>query len=385
MGKLSVLTLIDINPKKLGALEEYCLHLSKELIERGHRSVIGFSQYPPDWLMKNFNSAGIQVLKLNLRNGRIHFILDLRKAIRKHEINIVHATFYDIYSLNILLAACGNSCKVFYSDQVSRVSHPPKGLKSIFRFLRNRFYQRFIHTIIADAEFISQCQIRDSFTKPSKIQIIYNGVNLQRFAKVDPVRKSEILNNFNISSNSSVIVTIAQCIPEKGLNYFLDAAGIVVKERPDTTFFVIGDGPERSCLEQKADELCLKENVIFTGLRIDTELFLSVADVFVLLSVWEEAFAFSLLEAMASGCPVVASRIGAIPESVKEGVTGILVPPRDANAAAEAIIKLLKYDDIRSNMGLAARQRVENHFTLNHWVSQTIKIFEQAFGIGAHE
>jgi glycosyltransferase involved in cell wall biosynthesis len=112
---------------------------------------------------------------------------------------------------------------------------------------------------------------------------------------------------------------------------------------------------------------------------VDTENFLSAADVFILLSVWEEAFAFSLLEAMASGCPIVATRIGAIPESVEDGLTGILVPPRDAKAAANAILKLLNDNTLRLGMGGAARKRVEDHFSLEHWVDQTIKLYERAF------
>jgi len=124
----------------------------------------------------------------------------------------------------------------------------------------------------------------------------------------------------------------------------------------------------------------LKDNVFFTGMRIDTEVFLSVADVFVLTSVWEEAFAFSLLEAMASGSPVVATRIGAIPESVEDGVTGILIPPHDAKATATAILRLLNDSTLRSKLGLMGRKRVERHFSLDHWVNQTIKLYENVFG-----
>jgi glycosyltransferase involved in cell wall biosynthesis len=107
-------------------------------------------------------------------------------------------------------------------------------------------------------------------------------------------------------------------------------------------------------------------------------MFLSIADVFVLLSVWEEAFAFTLLEAMASSCPVVATRIGAIPESILDGVTGILVPPQDTKTTAEAILKLLKDETLRRRMGIAGRERVERHFSLERWIGETIRIYEKA-------
>lgn len=385
MKKISVLTLISMNPNKLGALEEYALHLSEELIKRGHFAVVGFSEYPPYWLMQKFRASGVEVLRFSPSNGAVPFIIHLRKVIQRYNFNIIHATFYPCYSPNLIIATIGKGCKVIHSDQVSRTSRPTKGLKNIFRFFRNRLFQKGIHAIVADSEFVRTCQVRDLFTKPDKVPVIYNGVNLQRFKKSQPTHRADILAKFIISPNSSVVVTIAQCIPEKGLNYLIDAAKMVIEAHANSFFFIVGNGPERTVLERQAVALGIQDNVIFTGMRVDTEVFLSVADVFVLLSVWEEAFAFSLLEAMASGCPVVASRIGAIPESVQDGMTGILVPPHDAKSAAEAILSLLNNDTLRSNMGFAARQRVENYFSLDYWITQTINLYEKTLEDPTHE
>lgn len=378
MKKISVLNLISMNPKKFGAVEEYALHLSKRLIEKGHFAAVGFSEYRPPWLQNKFDSAGVKIFKFDLTNGRISFIRELRRAIKMYGLNIIHATFYPIYSPNLIIASIGNGCKLIYSDQESRTSRPPGGIKGLVRYLRNKLLEKQIHTIIADAEFIRGCQIQDNFTNPNKLSVIYNGVNLERFGKADSDQRSQILSKFNIPSDSSIIVTIAKCIPEKGLNYFLEAVKTIIATRPNSFFFIVGDGPKQSDLERQAQALGIKHNVIFAGLRVDTEVFLSVADVFVLLSVWEEAFAFSLLEAAASGCPIVGSRIGAIPESVQDGVTGILVPPRDSEAAADAILKLLNDDALRLEMGMAARKRVEENFSLEQWVNKTIEVYEKA-------
>jgi glycosyltransferase involved in cell wall biosynthesis len=377
MKKIAVLTLIDMNPNKLGALEEYALCLSQELTKSGHLAVVGFSELPPRWLEEKFRFHGIEVIKINMTNGALTFIKEIRKTIIKHNLTLVHATFYPFYSPLLILATIRTGCKLIYSDQESRESRPLQGFKNSFRCLRNRFYQNFIHAIIADAQFIKQCQIQDHFTKENKLTTIYNGVNLHRFKKGGTNQRSQLLQKFQVSPNSFVIATIAQCTWGKGLNYLIDAAAIIVKQHPNAIFFVIGDGPERPKLEQQAISLKLKDNIIFTGMRVDTESFLSAADVFVLLSVWEEAFAFSLLEAMASSCPIVATRIGAIPESVADGQTGILVPPRNAEAAADAILKLLNDNTLRSEMSTAARRRVEDYFSLEHWVEQTIELYEK--------
>jgi glycosyltransferase involved in cell wall biosynthesis len=222
--KLSVLTLIDMNPNKFGALEEYAFHLSKTLLENGHLGMVGFSDQPPEWLREKFKASHIEVLKINHRNGTSAFIRDMRKTIRKYGLNIIHATFYPFYSANLILSTIGTGCKLIYSDQESRISHPSKGPKNLLRFLRNKFYQRLFHAIIADAEFVRECQIRDFYTKPDKTFVIYNGVNLKRFAKADPVQRSEALKKLGVPVDASVIVSIAQCIKAKCLNYFIKAA-----------------------------------------------------------------------------------------------------------------------------------------------------------------
>jgi len=378
MKKLSVLTLIDMNPNKLGALEEYALRLSSELIRRGNFAAVGFSESLPEWLKEKFKASGIEVLKISSNKGALPLVRGLRETIAKYGLNILHATFYPFYSPLLTLATIGNGCKLIYSDQESRILHPQKSMRNLGRYFRNKLYQRYIQAIIADAQFIKECQIKDHFTSPDKVPVIYNGVNLQRFRRSDTSQRSNILREFKISYELSVILTIAQCIWAKGLNYFIDAANIIVKERPNSAFFIVGDGPEKSAFEKQTSALGLKDNIIFTGMRVDTEMFLSVADVFVLPSVWEEAFAFTLLEAMACGCPVVATRIGAIPECVVDGVTGILVPPRDARAAADAILKLLDDEELRLRMGAAGRKRVEEHFSLERWVNETIALYEKA-------
>lgn len=385
MTTISALTLIDMKPNKLGALEEYALSISSALIREGHAAAVAFSELPPDWLMRRFADHGVEVLQIHPYNGASAFVRDLRQVVRRRSLNILHATFYPCYDLTLILATIGSRCNLIYSDQVSRTSHPSRGMTSLVSYCRNRLYQNAIAAIIADAEFIKLCQVQDHFTPPAMVPVIYNGVNLLRFNRIDPARKSQMLAELKIPARAPVIVTIAQCIPEKGLNYYIDAAQLVVRQHPNAVFFVLGDGPQRAALEQQATDRALRDRMIFTGVRVDTEAFLSIADVFVLLSVWEEAFAFSLLEAMASGCPVVATRVGAIPESVLDGVCGILVPPRSAAAAAAAICRLLADDAARSAMGLAARQRVEQYFSLDRWVADTIDLYKRVVEDSAHE
>jgi glycosyltransferase involved in cell wall biosynthesis len=373
--KLSVLTLINMKPNKLGALEEYALALSRELIAQGHRAGVAFPDDPSDWLVERFHSEKIPVLKLNHNDGSLKFVSRVRNAIKEYDFNILHATFYPFYDWQLVAGTLGTGCRLIYSDQVSRTGHPRGGLHAIPRLIKHRLLLTQIHAIIADAQYVRHCQIKDLFTKPGKIPVVYNGVNLARFGGIDDEAKARFREQLGLDPSTRVVLTIAQCIWEKGINYLIDAAKEVVCKCPDTRFFVVGDGPQRSVFEQQVAGLGLQDHFVFTGTRVDTELFLAVSDIFVLLSVWEEAFAFSLLEAMASRCPVVATRIGAIPESILDGETGLLVPPRDAGATATALLKLLEEEELRKRMGQMGRERVENHFSLKQWVDKTIDLY----------
>lgn len=186
------------------------------------------------------------MLKISPTDQALPLIVKLRRTVSKYRLNIVHATFYPFYSPLPLIATIGKSCKLIYSDQLSRISHPLRGFKSPLRFLRNRFCQRYIYAIIADSRFIRECQIRDYYTRPDKVSVIYNGVNLERFRRAGGAQRAAFLRKFGIPQESYMIVTLAQCIWAKGLNYFIDAAGAVAKEYPSSFFFIIGDGPERS-------------------------------------------------------------------------------------------------------------------------------------------
>jgi glycosyltransferase involved in cell wall biosynthesis len=371
------LTLIDIHAIKFGAIEEYALALSTLLFQRGSVGAVGFTENTPEWLQKQFTVQSIPILTLPAPNRPWAFIYSLRKILRLNRINILHATFFSTYDPRLILSTIGSRCRLIHSDQCSRKGHPKSSLFSPLRFIRNKVLQQFIHTVIADAEFIKSCQINDMNMPRDKLKVIYNGVNTTRFAPSHNAQSEYILQEFDLPDDSKIIVCIAQLIPEKGVVYLIEAVAQLMHQYPRLYVFLVGEGPQRDELQLKVQQLGLQNHIHFTGLRIDTESFLAAADIFVLLSVWEEAFAFSLLEAMAAGCPVVATRIGAIPESVIHQETGLLVPPRDPEAAAQAIQYLLDHDQEREQMGLSARKRVEDHFSLERWVSETIQLYEE--------
>lgn len=376
MGKVSILSIVNLRPRKLGTVEEYCICLSKALSGKGWSSILGFAELPPQWLGTLFKDAGatVEVMDANLPLApRLRVLYEI---VRRYRVDIIHSTFLDIFSLDAAIMKLMGAKRVIFSDQVSRTNQDRSWPKDLIVRMKNKVTCRWIDTIIADAEFIKKDLIERCSADPKKIHVIFNGVNVRRFCVKQEREKRK--KELGIPEDHHVVTTVAKCIPEKGIDIFLRAAKEVLKRGNKATFIIVGDGPLLEEMRTLASSLGISKAVLFMGLRSDVDEIVGISDVFALCSVWQEAFAFTLLEAMACGIPVVASDIGAIPESVENGVTGILFPPGDANAAADAISSLIANAALRSQMGFAGRRRVEERFSMDHWVNETIEVYEKA-------
>lgn len=194
----------------------------------------------------------------------------------------------------------------------------------------------------------------------SRCVVVSNGLDLEAFRSQTDQR--QVRESLQIPADARLIGTVGRLVPEKGHAYLLEAIAQLRRHCPSLWLLVVGDGPERATLEQKARELGIANRTHFTGHRTDIPDLLSAMEVFILPSVAEE-FGRVLIEAMAMERPVVATAAGGVPEVVEEHVTGLLVRPADPSALADSV-QLLLTDPLRAQiMGKAGRQRVETHFT----------------------
>jgi glycosyltransferase involved in cell wall biosynthesis len=161
---------------------------------------------------------------------------------------------------------------------------------------------------------------------------------------------------------------------QKGFKFLIKAISDIMEVAPDARFLFVGEGPLRADLENLAQKLNLYDRVIFTGFRSDIPDLLSTMDVLVVPSLLE-GFPMITLEAMAMAKPIIASDIPGIKEEIKDGESGILVPPKDSKALATAILKILSSDEIAENIGLAARQSVEEKFSVDKMVMETERLY----------
>jgi glycosyltransferase involved in cell wall biosynthesis len=165
--------------------------------------------------------------------------------------------------------------------------------------------------------------------------------------------------------------------PEKGLSFFLKAARGVLSQFPDTTFVLVGEGPERSALESLAETLNIKEKVLFTGAQREMPAVYASLDIFVLPSI-SEGMPLALLEAMAAGKSVVASRVGAIPSVITSGEHGLLVEPGNVVDLQGAILQYLRDPTLASKMGRNAAEHMSASFSVQRMASEYLAIYQNA-------
>jgi glycosyltransferase involved in cell wall biosynthesis len=169
-------------------------------------------------------------------------------------------------------------------------------------------------------------------------------------------------------------VTVANLRPEKGHDTLIDAVPRVLAAHPDAEFIVAGDGPLAPALAARARSRGVAHRVSFLGRSDDVSALLAASDIFVLPS-RSEALPNAVIEAMAAGLPIVASRVGGIPELITPGVNGHLVPPGDPPALAEAIVELMDRPSFAHALGWAARARAEREFSFDRMVNRVSSLY----------
>ncbi len=224
-----------------------------------------------------------------------------------------------------------------------------------------------IDCIIAISESISQ-QLQSGRVPPSKIKTIYEGMNLAVYPPPDVDGTTRRRHPF-------VIGTVAHLSPEKGIYYLIEAAAIIPEVRSRARFVIVGDGSCREALECQVKERGLEGCFHFAGFQSQIKAYLASFDLFVLPSL-SEGLSSAILNAMAASLPVIATDVGGIPELITHGENGLLVPPGDFVALAQAIQRLLDDPLEAIRMGRQGRQRMEKHFTLQRKILETEKLCE---------
>jgi glycosyltransferase involved in cell wall biosynthesis len=241
----------------------------------------------------------------------------------------------------------------------------------------SRWKYRQVDCFICVSEAIRKMLISDG-VPAARTVVVNEGIDLDRVDAAPPARLHEELW---LPRHAPIIGNVAALVPHKGQRHLIDAASLVVRQVPDARFVIAGEGELHGALERQIRERRLEKHVILLGFRPDVLSLHKVFDVFVMSSV-TEGLGTSLLDAMACGKPVVATRAGGIPEVVEDGLTGLLVPTRDPEEMAAAIVRLLNDAALRRRMGEAALLSVRERFSVERMVLDTLRVYQR---VAMHE
>ena len=236
----------------------------------------------------------------------------------------------------------------------------------------SRWKYRQVETFLCASEAIRQIVISDGIPRQRTVTV-HEGIDLGRVAAAPP---AELHKDLWLPHEAPVVGNVAALVPHKGQRHLVDAALQVLRHHPDTRFVIAGEGELRSSLEHQIRHHHLEKHVILAGFRTDILSLHKAFDLFVMSSL-TEGLGTSLLDAMACGKAVVATNVGGIPEVVVDGETGFLVPPRDHAGMAEAIGRLLADRALRERMGAAGLARVQERFSAETMVKNTLRVYER--------
>ncbi len=292
--------------------------------------------------------------------------LRLARYLRRHRIQIVHA--YGFYANVFALPAAALSRAPLIVASIRDTGDLLTPAQQRVQKVACRFADR----IVANAEAVRQRLIADGYD-PAKIAVIRNGIALSRFES----QKGNLRQEFSLPAGAPLVAVVSRLNQLKGIEHFLEAAAVLAERFPKARFLVVGYGISetyRKELEAYTHRLRLGGRVVFTGFRLDVPQILAEVAVSVLPSL-SEGLSNALLESMAAGVPVVATRVGGNPEIVEEGVTGLLVPPRDSGALARAVGAILEDTELASRLGRAGRERVTRYFSVERMVRETERFY----------
>jgi glycosyltransferase involved in cell wall biosynthesis len=337
------------------------------LSARGHR--VAVAAHPDGALIRRL-PPGVETVPIAPRHEvDLPAAWRLARAIRELRPEVVHA--HDPHAIAMAAAALAMAPPSPAPPLVaSRRVDFHLGAHSFSRWKHQR-----VSRFLAASEAVRRMLIEDG-VEPDRVVTVHEGIDVDRVAAVEPL---DVREAFWLPRHSIVVGNIAALVPHKGQKVLVEAAALVAREAPEARFLIVGEGELRETLEHQVRHLRLAGRVVLTGFRADALRVLKGLDLFVMSSI-TEGLGTSLLDAMAAGCPIVATRTGGIPEVVVDGETGLLVPPRDAPALARAILDLLADPGRRRRFADAGRARVRERFTADRMVEQTLAVYAAEAG-----
>jgi sugar transferase (PEP-CTERM/EpsH1 system associated) len=310
---------------------------------------------------------GITVHRLGKREGvDAGLFLRLRSLLRDGRFDVLHTHNYAAWLYgNVARRLAGTAIHVH--TEHSGVS------ASKIRYAAERFLSKSTSFVVAVSDHVVDVLVNKIGVASSRVKLIYNGVNTARFQR-NAAQREDVRQSLGIAPSEIVIGIVARLAPIKNHTYLLDAFAELLKSSPTVRLLIVGDGTERARLEAHAQQIGVSSTTIFTGERRDTERLLNAMDIYALAST-SEGMNLTLLEAMSSGLPIVATAVGGNVEIVREGETGYLVPLNAPAEFARALAACASSETLRNTFGANARKSVAARFDEHAMIAQYAHLY----------
>ena len=370
----TLVSIFGVEPRRIGGTETFARELSLQLGARGWKSVLCFLSEPTEEVRRflDLPNVSFEVLA-NSTGGSREARRDLKRITRKHGPEILHLHYLSFLNLYSWSARFQSVKQVFFTDHHSRPAGYVQSRAPFWKRAAARLINLPLTKVICVSKYGYQCMTSFGLLPRDRFIMIYNGVDVSR-VQAGAQLATEFRKRHSIAPERAIVTQVSWMIPEKGIADFLEAARLVLRQNRNVQFVLVGDGACRAQYMKDAAAMGLGNHVTWTGLVDDPfgEGVFHAADLVCQFSRWEEVFGWMIAEAMAHGKPVVATRVGGIPEVVTDGMTGHLVEPGDVRAMSERILNLLDDPEVRRAMGEAGREAVCCKFNLRKNVAQLI-------------
>jgi len=353
-----------------GGAEQMLMHLA-ENVGPEWQAVVGVMK--AGWLRSRATAAGLPcVLVGNNGLGDLGVLQRLVEVIETHEIAVIHAHEFYMSTMGMLASRVTGiplvvtlHGKSYYPDKRRR--------RAAFRIIAAG-----AASFVTVSEDLHRFFCHTTGTPLDCVRVIYNGVDF-RGGPSARHRNVELLDSAGIPRDAKIVGAVGSLYPVKGHLDLIRATQTIVKNRPATHVVILGRGALHEALAAEAEELGIRDRVHLLGYRDDVQKWLGVMDVFTMPSL-SEGLPLSLLEAMAAGVPPVVTEVGGMPEVVQDGVTGFIVPASNVAALADRISFLVGNSPLTAKMGIAARDRIHDRFTVERMAAEYRAVYRHAAG-----
>jgi glycosyltransferase involved in cell wall biosynthesis len=353
-------------------IESYFAGLGRSLAARG---LACHACYPdlPEGTPAALADSPVAALRFDYsRTAGLDGMLEFMRLLRRHQIRALYLTDRGSFSPRYVLFRLAGVRHIIVHDHTSGARTRPRGAKRLLKRLLNRTPWLSADLCLGVSDYVHRRLTEINGVPPRKARRLYNGLDLTRFASGPTDHLHRLLG---LPPEIKLVLCCCRANTYKGVPVLMEAASLLLEQgRRDLAFVHCGDGPELAAFKAKAREMGLEESFFFLGQRRDVDRLLPCATVAAVPSVWEEAFGLTVIEAMAAGVPVVASRVGGIPELIEPEVTGLLVEPGNVAELAAAIARLADDDALRRTLTRRASHLVAERFSLERSIAELSQV-----------